>query len=551
MLVEIFCDKFKSNNETRPKITFSPGLNVVHGSDNGNNSIGKSTFLMIIDFVFGGKDYVDKLTEVSNNVGDHIIYFAFQFDKMYYFYRSTSKAEYKQVYECNENYEPTGVVYKLDDYNSFLKSHYNITLPHLSFREIASKFLRIYNRENVDEKLPLRGFNDETEKSSIIKLVKLFNLFASIEELQKQYDDLDDKKDTFKKAQNFNLIPKLTKKEYDNALVEVERLTAELETLANRSDRGILEISAEKAERLAQIIEEIKSLKRKRSKYYNQINLYKKDGEYEPDNYQSDFSELLEYFDNVNIENLEEIESFHKSLSTILQSEIKKSIKEAWDNINLLNDAIRELEEEQSTIEHAPNVSKVVLRTYATIDRQIETLKKAIEYYDSKQSLDDEVKQTGIQLEAELATQLEALKTSLNSKMEELNVEIDVNTYPPVMNFPTPKTYLFTTPSDQGTGTKYKGMIVLDLAILYLTVLPVLVHDSFLYTNLSNERIEKIFDLYVQSNKQIFVAVDKTVQLNRETETLIREHTILELGPNGNELFGWSWNVRREETNND
>ena len=203
MLIEIFCDKFKSNNETRPKIIFSPGLNVVHGSDNGNNSIGKSTFLMIIDFVFGGKDYVEKLTEVSNNVGDHIIYFAFQFDKMYYFYRSTSKAEYKQVYECNENYEPTGVVYKLDDYNSFLKSHYNITLPHLSFREIASKFLRIYNRENVDEKLPLRGFDDETEKSSIIKLVKLFDLFASIEELQKQYDDLDDKKDTFKKSTEF------------------------------------------------------------------------------------------------------------------------------------------------------------------------------------------------------------------------------------------------------------------------------------------------------------------------------------------------------------
>ncbi|MFU0789841.1 MAG: hypothetical protein ACFWT6_07790 [Virgibacillus proomii] len=38
-------------------IRFHKGLNVVLGDDEGSNSIGKSTLLMIIDFVFGGNTY--------------------------------------------------------------------------------------------------------------------------------------------------------------------------------------------------------------------------------------------------------------------------------------------------------------------------------------------------------------------------------------------------------------------------------------------------------------------------------------------------------------
>ncbi len=63
MLKEIYCSKFKiggKNGETRPAIQFHEGLNVVIGDSNRSNSIGKSTMLMIIDFVFGGTDYIHK-----------------------------------------------------------------------------------------------------------------------------------------------------------------------------------------------------------------------------------------------------------------------------------------------------------------------------------------------------------------------------------------------------------------------------------------------------------------------------------------------------------
>ena len=50
MLVEVRCDEFKDDGIVRPPIRFHPGLNVVLGTARGTNSIGKSTFLMILDF---------------------------------------------------------------------------------------------------------------------------------------------------------------------------------------------------------------------------------------------------------------------------------------------------------------------------------------------------------------------------------------------------------------------------------------------------------------------------------------------------------------------
>ena len=80
MLVEVQCDKFIKNGQIREPIRFHTGLNAVLGDDNGSNSIGKSTFLMILDFVFGGSDYVKKCTDVQENVKNHTINFTFEFE---------------------------------------------------------------------------------------------------------------------------------------------------------------------------------------------------------------------------------------------------------------------------------------------------------------------------------------------------------------------------------------------------------------------------------------------------------------------------------------
>ena len=75
MLREIYCDKFHQK-----QIVFNSGFSVVLGTNTGDNSIGKSTFLLIVDYVFGGSTYAGT-ADIIENVGSHDIYFAFVFGK--------------------------------------------------------------------------------------------------------------------------------------------------------------------------------------------------------------------------------------------------------------------------------------------------------------------------------------------------------------------------------------------------------------------------------------------------------------------------------------
>ena len=90
MLKQISCDKFIKNGVKRPPINFDKGLNVILGENKGSNSIGKSTLLMIIDFVFGGDDYIYRCKEVKDAIGDHTINFKFEVPEYNFIFLKTS-----------------------------------------------------------------------------------------------------------------------------------------------------------------------------------------------------------------------------------------------------------------------------------------------------------------------------------------------------------------------------------------------------------------------------------------------------------------------------
>ena len=54
-----------------------------------------------------------------------------------------------------------------------------------------------------------------------------------------------------------------------------------------------------------------------------------------------------------------------------------------------------------------------------------------------------------------------------------------------------------------------KGLVVYDLAVLSLTKLPLLVHDSVVLKQISDDAIEKIIELYSSCGKQVIIALDK------------------------------------------
>ena len=124
MLAEIYCEKFHQK-----RITFSNALNVVLGNNTGDNSIGKSTFMLIVDFAFGGTSYT-KAADILENIGSHDVCFKFIFDnKEYYFCRNNNES--KTVWICDEDYNKQ-VAIGLLEYCNWLSEKYKIKLPELS-----------------------------------------------------------------------------------------------------------------------------------------------------------------------------------------------------------------------------------------------------------------------------------------------------------------------------------------------------------------------------------------------------------------------------------
>lgn len=551
MLKEIRSNAFKLNakkeNESiRPTIVFHNGLNIVNGSDTGTNSIGKSNFLMCIDFCFGGNDYYEKSKPVQANVGDHEIEFAFEFNNVVYrFCRSTATPDV--IIKCDENYLKTEEKMSDDEFTKWLNKMYgNNTL--LTFRALVSLYIRVYNRENLDETLPLKSFKNQTDAQSIEVILKLFNLYDAIKESAEASKEASNKKSAFTDAQKYEYIPKISKTKYDNNLKRIAELELEKEELATKSEKGLLDLTSSQADLLSKYKSELTNFRRQRGKLYSQLEAIRKDKPEKKESLQQDFTMLTRYFPEINVERLSEVEEFHKSIAEIMSRQLKDSEKKIWNLINLLNTQINDLEAKIEEISQVKNVSKVVLDKYALIDREIEQLKLQNEKYIQLEALTKDHKDKEQKLHDDTMKQAGVLEKTLNDKMIEVNSFIfgtSVNN--PEFHIETPKRYSFFTPHDDGTGTNFKGLIVMDIATLLLTSLPVLVHDSVVLKQISNESIEKIFEMYNSSQKQIFIAIDKESSYSEETKKIIHNNEILRLSSGGNELYGFDFSKKKEE----
>lgn len=155
MLYEIYCDKFTTKKDgqfvPRGRIRLHEGLNTVLGDKAAQNSIGKSTFLLIVDFCFGGEDYINpKICKAKEKLHSHTINFAFKFgDRIDYFCRRTNTPS--EVGICNSQYEILRIQ-SLTEFKNYLLTAYDIKTPFISFREMVGRFLRIYGRENYAER---------------------------------------------------------------------------------------------------------------------------------------------------------------------------------------------------------------------------------------------------------------------------------------------------------------------------------------------------------------------------------------------------------------
>ena len=558
MLYEIECDKFaeKVNGQLVPRgrIRLREGLNTVLGDKAAQNSIGKSTFLLVVDFCFGGDDYIDpKICKAKEKLHSHTINFAFKFgDRIDYFCRSTKTPS--EVGICDSDYKIQRTQ-TLKEFKDYLLKAYGITTPFVSFREMVGRFLRIYGRENYAERYPLK-YGDVKTEASIETLEKMFKVFAFIKEYKSVYDDKSKhtkvRDDATKLGEMTNVAR--TKKEYNANAKEIERLKSELQKLMDREDAELSQEETDNLDKASEIRGQLTVLKRRRSRLVSQLNAVKANmsGGFVP--VEEDLSELSEFFPDVDVQKLSQIEHFHDKMQRILSQEMGDEIAQLQILIDAVSAEMTRLQEAQRKLGVPVTVSKKFMDRVVELQRQIDILTTKNKAYDKTAELKIEKNNAKTQLEDVRETQLQVVETGINQEMTRLNDYIyNGERYAPTIKFGNSRsgkpTYEFWTEDDTGAGTNFKGLIIFDLALLRLTELPVIAHDSNIFKNIADLPIDKIMELYKQSKKQIFIAFDKEDAFYDITRDIVHSTTVIELHENGGELFGWSWakKVAREK----
>ena len=543
MLIEIVCDKFIEHGKPREPITFHPGLNIILGSETGSNSIGKSTFLMIIDFVFGGTDYIAKLKDVQSKVGEHRICFAFKFQSgVYYFSRSS--VNYKEVFVCDRDYNiKDSVPWRIDRYTSFLQKEYELNLPGLAFRNTIGRFSRIKDAF-IDERHPIQQVQREKESSGIEALLKLVELYSDIEKKLNIVKDAENKYDAFTSALKYKYIQSVsTKTDYKKNSLTIRELAKQLDELEKQYSDSLCGMAEIQAKIISDTKKELSKFRRQYSRLSSELDVMREDQNLNSSKFKGNFDGLIHFFPNVNLKRIEDIEQFHESVTTILKGEFQKTEEQLLDALKLLKVEIDYRENYLKLLGLEANVPRVIFEKYSNIKNKINKLQEANDSYDKKKQLNDVKKSTREALDRVILDKVSMMQEKINSKMNELNDAIyDGKRSSPILRVKDSSHYEFFTPNDLGTGSKYKGIIVFDLSMLELTKLPIIIHDSIMLKHIEDNAIEKILELYTRTNKQVFIALDKKGSYSPKTQTIMQNSVVLQLGSDSAALFGKIWN---------
>jgi hypothetical protein len=279
---------------------------------------------MIIDFVFGGKSFITNDSGVIQKLGHQNFLFKFEFDQVdFYFKRNTENPEI--VSFCDNEYN-TLTENTVEDFTKTLKEKYNINNAFLSFRSIVSPFSRIWGKDNYNVDKPLQAFVKEPESTAITNLIKLFNLYETIVETEIKIKEQDESKKVIAGIHKKNYVEKITKTDFKKNEIELERIQSDISDIKNNLLQYTLNI-----EELTR--KEMIELKTEKSKFLqlqsnNENKIRRLELNLEQKSVKSKyFNKLSSFFENTNEQKIEEIESFHNKIGSILKRELNNAKK--------------------------------------------------------------------------------------------------------------------------------------------------------------------------------------------------------------------------------
>lgn len=543
MLVELRCEKL-----IKSKIEFNDNLNIVLGDNNATNSIGKSTFLMILDFIFGGESYLKHNIDVLNNIGDHEFLYSFKFNKKILRYKriaSIKGVKESKIYLCDDNYEKPEDV-DIKEYTKNLKELYNLEAIPMSFRQIVGLYSRVWGKENHSIKRPLHDFPKEKNSDCVDKIMKTFLKYDDIITLKTGQDYLEKKKKNLNATFQEGIVTKITKTIFRKNTKRINELNEIKEKLKNNSDDF-------KCQQLNETIKKIIFLRKIRENKLNEVTILENkivNLNYKTKNNKTltpkEIKKLREFFPNLDLNKIKEIDIFYKNINNILKKEIKENIEETKKELANSNKNISEINIKIENIKkETDNSSKEWVDKITEIALELNKLNQENSIYENYISYNKEIKIYKENIENNKIEKLDTIAKIMNKNMTDVNQNLNPGKTPPTLTLEG-KDYLFEVSNDKGTGKGYESLLVFDLTILKETLLPFVIHDSFLFKNLSTNTIENLLVEYRKYSKQIFISIDAKSNYKKEIQNLIEKYKVLELSKD-KPLFKIDWSKKTNQ----
>ncbi|MER1604805.1 DUF2326 domain-containing protein [Enterobacter hormaechei] len=527
MLTKIICSLLN-----RGEISFHAGLNVILGDDDAKNSIGKSSALMIIDFAMGGTSLLEDKAGIIKSLGHHAYIFEFDFNGVKSFF-SRSTNEPSIILVCTKDYQVTGKI-SIEEYTAKLKKLYDLECLRNSFRSLVSPFSRIWNKGALDPEQPF--FSDAREAAGVAigRLIDLFERSDDIAEEKSILDAHNERKKIISKSMSEGIIPKINKTQYK---ANQSIITSKMNTIEALKQGFTGALSAYEA----LFDESLRKLQQQKNQLANQRNeiLTKKD-RIERDllgitpKLSANIALVQEFFPNVDAKRLELVESFHQNISKTVQKELRKDLASYSEQISNLNVEISDLEDNIRTSLASKGTPDDLFARVFELKEFVDKASEENKFYDKKEAIKIDVSLSKKRLEDIYDSIFLDIETSLNKKLKGFNQVV----YGPKRNasqlrIKSASSFSFISPEDTGTGKAYAGLVGFDLAMLSLTHLPFIIHDSVLYKNIEVPATRNIIRILASvKRKQIFLAFDEAPKFGAMAEGLLRTHTVLKLSDN-------------------
>lgn len=532
MLKAIHSDKIKQGS-----INFHAGLNVVVGDPEAKNSIGKSTALMLVDFAFGGSSFYEHDGGAIEQLGHHVYYFEFEFgNERFVFSRSTKNRTEVIRHYSDETTESISI----DTFCQFLKNQYFRDNSLGTWRSLITTYSRIWGKSNPNIAKPLESHAKQTESDAINILIDIFEKSSDIKVANDALKDSFKYKTILDQSLEMNFIPKINKTQYKENKKIIQDKQGVIETIKNSFTTAITAYHQLMNESMVELGNKKYLLLRDRDELSERISRIKRDLSTSTHSVSKNMQLLLDFFPNANKEKIENIEVFHNKIGKILATELQNDLNTAQASLDLINREISQIDLSIETGLRLHNTPSDIFDKAFQARKELEEAATGNLYFEKREDAKTAwraAKQEVVNLRTTILTEVtDKINTELRYVTE---TTLSKERQSPIFRV-NGNSYGLHGAQDTGTGKSYLNLLSFDLAILKLTNIPFVIHDSFLFKNIENTAVSKLIELYADFEKQIFISIDEIQKYTTDSVKLINNSAVLKLDA-GNMLYIKDW----------